>query len=47
MWPAQLGGLVDAFGPFIIPVVVFGFGLAGYGFLLLLNRLRSGGPEQR
>jgi len=36
-----LGGLVDAFGPFLIPVVVFVFGLVGYGLLLLLTRVLS------
>ncbi len=39
---AGLGGLVDAFGPFLIPVVVFALGLIGYGLLLLLTRVRSG-----
>jgi len=38
---AGIGGLVDAFGPFLIPIVVFVFGLVGYGMLLLLTRLLS------
>jgi hypothetical protein len=30
--------LVDAAGPFLIPVVLFGLGLVGYLFLFLLTR---------
>ncbi|MEF8908246.1 MAG: hypothetical protein V5A13_10325 [Haloarculaceae archaeon] len=30
--------LVEAFGPFLIPVVVFVLGVAGYGMLWLLSR---------
>ncbi len=33
-----LGGLVDAFGPFLIPVAIFVAGLLGYAVLFLLNR---------
>ncbi len=30
--------LVETFGPFLIPVVVFVLGVAGYGVLWLLSR---------
>jgi hypothetical protein len=30
--------LVETFGPFLIPVVVFVLGVAGYGMLWLLSR---------
>jgi len=32
------GALVDATGPFLIPVVLFALGLVGYLFLFLLTR---------
>lgn len=35
----QVGFLVDTFGPFLIPVVVFAAGVVGYGVLVVLNRL--------
>jgi hypothetical protein len=35
--------VVQQTGPFIIPVVVFAFGLAGYGLLYLYSRWRNGG----
>lgn len=43
--------VIQQTGPFIIPVVVFAFGLVGYGLLYLYSRWRSGefaaGPEDR
>jgi hypothetical protein len=36
-----LDTLVGTFGPFLIPVVVFGAGGVGYGLLFALNRLRG------
>jgi hypothetical protein len=30
--------VVETFGPFLIPVVVFGAGVVGYGVLYLLTR---------
>ncbi|WP_268893112.1 hypothetical protein [Salinirussus salinus] len=32
------GQVVETFGPFLIPVVVFVLGVAGYGLLWLLSR---------
>ena len=34
--------VVDLFGPFLIPAVLFILGLVGYVVVLLLNRLRDG-----
>lgn len=33
-----LESVVDLLGPFLIPVVVFAVGAAGYGVLVLLSR---------
>ncbi|WP_256558734.1 hypothetical protein [Natronomonas marina] len=33
--------LVDVFGPFLIPAVLFLLGVLGYGLVLLLSRLRG------
>lgn len=32
--------LVDTFGAFLIPPVLFGFGVLGYSFLVLFDRWR-------
>lgn len=37
--------LVETFGPFILPVLVFTVGLVGYLGLLLLNRLVGRHPS--
>ncbi len=34
-----IDALVETFGPFLIPVVVFAAGLVGYGLLYALSRL--------
>lgn len=34
---ALVEALVRTFGPFVIPATVFVIGLAGYGFLFVLN----------
>ena len=34
--------VVDLFGPFLIPGVLFILGLVGYMVVVLLNRLRNG-----
>lgn len=33
-----LDGLVNTFGPFLIPVILFAVGLVGYGVLVWLGR---------
>jgi hypothetical protein len=33
--------LVSTFGPFLIPAVLFGLGVVGYLFIVLLSRLRD------
>ena len=33
-----VASLVETFGPFLVPVVVFVLGAAGYGLLWLLSR---------
>jgi hypothetical protein len=32
---------VSTFGPFLIPVVLFGLGVVGYLFIVALSRLRG------
>ena len=34
--------VLDLFGPFLIPGVLFVLGLVGYMMVVLLNRLRNG-----
>lgn len=36
-----LSALIDVFGPFIIPVVLFGCGFVGYLVLVALGRVGS------
>lgn len=43
MDPSVAETFLDAFGPFLFPVVLFTAGAVGYGVLLLANRLRT--PE--
>jgi hypothetical protein len=33
--------VVDIFGPFLIPAVLFVLGVVGYGVVLLFNRIRG------
>lgn len=33
--------LLGAFGPFLLPVVLFAAGVVGYGFLFLVGRLMA------
>ncbi|MEF8842448.1 MAG: hypothetical protein V5A62_12620 [Haloarculaceae archaeon] len=33
--------LLDAFGPFFLPVALFAAGVVGYGFLFLVGRLMA------
>jgi hypothetical protein len=33
-----LDGIVDTFGPFLIPATLFVIGIVGYGILILLTR---------
>jgi hypothetical protein len=35
-----VGPVVETFGPFLIPAVVFAAGLVGYGVLYAITRLR-------
>ncbi len=35
---ALAGSVVESYGPFLVPVVVFVAGLVGYGLLYALNR---------
>jgi hypothetical protein len=44
---SPLSGLVETFGPFLIPAVVFGAGVIGYGVLYVVNRGLGGegGPS--
>ncbi|WP_268744630.1 hypothetical protein [Candidatus Halobonum tyrrellensis] len=37
LWP--LDPLVSAFGPFVLPVIVFAFGLVGYLLLVAFGRV--------
>jgi hypothetical protein len=39
-------GLVETFGPFLIPVVVFVLGVVGYAVLWLLARRGVFGPDR-
>ena len=34
--------IVDIFGPFLIPAVVFLLGVVGYGLAILWSRIRDG-----
>ena len=34
--------IVDIFGPFLIPAVVFLLGVVGYGLVILWGRIRNG-----
>lgn len=36
-----LGGLLEVFGPFVIPVALFAGGLIGYLVLVVLSRARA------
>ena len=40
LWP--LDALVSAFGPFVLPVLLFAFGLVGYLLFVALGRLTDG-----
>lgn len=39
MDPSVVDPLFDAFGPFLLPAVVFAAGVVGYGVLFLVGRL--------
>ena len=34
--------VVDIFGPFLIPAIVFLLGVVGYGLVILWSRVRNG-----
>jgi hypothetical protein len=44
MDPSLVEALVGAFGPFLLPVLLFAAGLIGYGVLFLAGRVLSPNP---
>lgn len=40
LWP--IDALVATYGPFVLPVLLFAFGLVGYWLLVALGRFTSG-----